>query len=128
MTAAIRPYQSLARPGHHGFRQLVHAEWTKLRTVRGWVAAIVLVPVLTVALALLTHSGCSAPGPAGRSAACPAPPTGPGGEAVIDTFYFAHQALTGNGAITVRVTSLTVSIHRAPVSGPVSSRGPRPGS
>jgi ABC-type transport system involved in multi-copper enzyme maturation permease subunit len=104
---AIRPYQSLVRPGRDGFGQLVHAEWTKLRSVRGWVAAIVLVPVLTVALALLTHSGCSAPGPNGQSVACPAPPTGPGGEAVIDSFYFAHQALTGNGAITARVTSLT---------------------
>jgi hypothetical protein len=29
--------------------------------------------------------------------ACPAQPTGPGGEPVTDAFYFAHQPLTGNG-------------------------------
>ena len=34
-------------------------------------------------------------------------PLGPGGEAVIDKFYFMNQPLTGNGSITARVTSLT---------------------
>ncbi len=34
-------------------------------------------------------------------------PTGPGGEAVTDTFYFVHRPLTADGSITVRVTSLT---------------------
>ncbi len=34
-------------------------------------------------------------------------PIGPGGEAVADSFYFVHQPLTGDGSITVRVTSLT---------------------
>jgi hypothetical protein len=34
-------------------------------------------------------------------------PTGPGGEAVTDSFYFVHQPLPANGTITVRVTSLT---------------------
>jgi ABC-type transport system involved in multi-copper enzyme maturation permease subunit len=38
---------------------------------------------------------------------CPAPPTGPGGQWVTDNFYFVHQPLTGNGSLTVRVTSLT---------------------
>jgi ABC-type transport system involved in multi-copper enzyme maturation permease subunit len=32
---------------------------------------------------------------------------GPGGEAVSDGYYLVHQALRGNGTITVRVTSLT---------------------
>ena len=39
--------------------------------------------------------------------ACPAPPTGPGGGWVTDSFYFVRQPLAGNGSITVRVTSLT---------------------
>ena len=39
--------------------------------------------------------------------AAPAPPTGPGGEWVTDSFYFVRQPLAGNGTITVRVTSLT---------------------
>ena len=34
---------------------------------------------------------------------------GPGGELVQDQFYFAHQTLTGDGGITVRMTGLTSS-------------------
>jgi ABC-type transport system involved in multi-copper enzyme maturation permease subunit len=105
---AIAPYRSQTGTGRDGFGRLVRAEWTKLRTVRGWVVGLLLAPLLTVALGLLySHSTCNVPGPDGHSAACPAPPTGPGGEAVIDTFYFAHQALAGNGSVTVRLTSLT---------------------
>ena len=36
--------------------------------------------------------------------------TGPGGEAVSDSFYFVHQALMGNGSLTVRVTSLASAV------------------
>jgi ABC-type transport system involved in multi-copper enzyme maturation permease subunit len=105
---AIAPYQSQARTGRDGFGRLVHAEWTKFRTVRGWVIGILLAPLLTVAVGFLySHATCSVTGPNGQAAACPAPPTGPGGEAVTDTFYFAHQTLAGNGTITVQVTSLT---------------------
>ena len=39
--------------------------------------------------------------------ACAAPPAGPGGEPVQDAFYCAHQPLTGDGTITVQMTSLT---------------------
>jgi ABC-2 family transporter protein len=39
--------------------------------------------------------------------ACPAPPTGPGGEWVSDAFYLVRQPLAGNGSLTVRVTSMT---------------------
>ena len=45
--------------------------------------------------------------PTSPSLACPAPPTGPGGEWVTDSFYFVRQPLAGDGSITVRVTSLT---------------------
>jgi len=38
---------------------------------------------------------------------CPTPPVGPGGEQVRDKLYFVHQRLAGDGAITVRVTSMT---------------------
>ena len=34
---AIAPYRSPQPVGHDGFAQLLRAEWTKLRTVRGWV-------------------------------------------------------------------------------------------
>jgi hypothetical protein len=39
--------------------------------------------------------------------ACAAPPAGPAGEPVQDAFYCAHQPLTGNGTITVQMTSPT---------------------
>ena len=49
-------------------------------------------------------------------------PLGPGGEPVTDSFYFVHQPLTGNGSITVRVTSLTGLL-----PPPNGSQGPGPG-
>jgi ABC-type transport system involved in multi-copper enzyme maturation permease subunit len=50
---------------------------------------------------------------------CPAPPTGPGGQWVTDSFYFVRQPLAGDGSITVRVTSLTglYSTHGASAAG-----------
>ncbi|MBV9448098.1 MAG: ABC transporter permease subunit [Streptosporangiaceae bacterium] len=93
---------------------LLHAEWTKLRTVRGWVIAMLFVPIMTVGLSALISSGSECgyqfPGPNGQmlSGGCSAP-TGPGGELVQDKFYFVHQALAGNGSITARITALTSS-------------------
>ena len=111
MTTAIAPYQSAAQPGRAGFAQLLHAEWTKFRTVRGWVAGLLLAGLLMVAVGLLNHSQCgvatmNANGTE-QTSGCPASPIGPGGEAVTDNFYFVHQALPANGTITARVTSLT---------------------
>ncbi|MGH3278982.1 MAG: hypothetical protein ACRDNW_07580, partial [Trebonia sp.] len=81
--------------------RLLHAEWTKFRTVRGWVTGTLIVILATVGIGLIAHQSCSYNG-----SACTLP-TGPGGEAVADTFYFVHQPLPGNGTITARVTSLT---------------------
>jgi ABC-type transport system involved in multi-copper enzyme maturation permease subunit len=100
------------------FMRLLHAEWTKFRTVRGWVIAMVIAAALTAGVGLYAASGpqtgCQPVGPSGPSgpigppAACqPSNPVGPGGEAVSDSYYFVHQALRGNGSITVRVASLT---------------------
>ena len=36
MIAPTAPYRSAQPIGRDGFAQLLHAEWTKLRTVRGW--------------------------------------------------------------------------------------------
>ena len=82
--------------------RLLHAEWTKFRTVRGWVIGVLLVVLATVGVGLLGHDSCGRNGVNGCTL-----PLGPGGEAVADTFYFVHQPLRGNGTITVRVTSLT---------------------
>ncbi len=89
------------------FMPLLHAEWTKFRTVRGWVIAMVIAILATIGVGLLGHDGCGYSTSPGTVSACPALPTGPGGEAVQDAFYFAHQPLTGNGTITVQLTSLT---------------------
>lgn len=103
----IAPYESPVRPGRDGFGRLLRAEWTKFRTVRGWVVAMVLAALLTPGIALLYHGQCGTMTPDGQSIGCPASPLGPSGEAVTDAFYFAHQTVTGDTTITTRVTSLT---------------------
>ncbi|MCK2221150.1 DUF1349 domain-containing protein [Actinomadura sp. ATCC 31491] len=115
----MSPYRSpLGAAGRDGFAQLVHAEWTKLRTVRGWTACLALAGLLVVGLGLLfasgSHASCME---GGKEVVCPPPPLGPGGEAVRDRFYFAHRPLRGDGQITVRVTSMTGQI-RLPDSTP----------
>jgi ABC-type transport system involved in multi-copper enzyme maturation permease subunit len=91
-------------------RYLLHAEWTKLRTVRGWIFGILLVPLATVLLGAFTASAnqCGmGPGPGLPVELACTSPIGPGGQAVQDQFYFVHKSLTGNGSLTVQLTSLT---------------------
>ena len=130
----IAPYRSPAPAGDDGFRQLAHAEWTKFRTVRGWVIGMIVAFLVTGGLGVFAAEASSqiscgeATSTGGGSfhqvsvqhgAACTTPLTlGPGGEAVTDSFYFVHQPLTGNGSITVRVASLA-----AAGSGPVPAGG-----
>jgi ABC-type transport system involved in multi-copper enzyme maturation permease subunit len=76
---------------------VISAEWTKYRTVRGWVIGLLIAILAILGIGLLGHESGD-----GSSL-----PLGPGGEAVNDTFYFAHQPLAENGTLTVRVTSLT---------------------
>jgi ABC-type transport system involved in multi-copper enzyme maturation permease subunit len=96
------------RAGHAGFARVLHAEWTKLRTVRGWMISVLVAALVTVLLGLLaslaTHGFCT---PVPGQACGGGPPTGPGGEPVTDSYYFVYQPLTGNGSITVRVMSMT---------------------
>jgi ABC-type transport system involved in multi-copper enzyme maturation permease subunit len=115
----ITPYRSTAREARDGFGQLLHAEWTKFRTVRGWVIGMVLAVLVTaglgVFLARASSPSCSSQtssgqhGPVQHGSACGGPvyTVGPGGTLVLDEFYFVRQPLAGNGSITVRVTSLT---------------------
>jgi ABC-type transport system involved in multi-copper enzyme maturation permease subunit len=97
------PYRSTLPAGRATFAQVVHAEWTKLRTVRGWTIGLAAMAVAMVLMSLLSAAGDGQPCRGG----CPSIPLGPAGEPVTDTFYFVHQPLTGSGSITVRVTSLT---------------------
>jgi ABC-type transport system involved in multi-copper enzyme maturation permease subunit len=97
------------RAGQDGFALLLRAEWTKFRTVRGWVAGLTVAAVVMVLLGLVVSAG-SQFGCGGGPGCPPAHPLGPGGEAVTDTFYFVHQPLAAHGSLTVRVTSLTGEI------------------
>jgi len=118
MTAPVstprRPRQPGEPAGRVGFGQLLRAEWTKFRTVRGWVIGMIVAALVMVLVGLFAAGsssvGCSSnpQGPVLTGRAClPRIPTGPGGEAVTDSFYFVHQPLAGQGSITVRVTALT---------------------
>ena len=114
----ITPYRSTVRDARDGFGQVLHAEWTKFRSVRGWVIGMILAVLVTAGLGVLIAKtavpSCSVQnssgqhGPVQHGAACGQPiyTRGPGGELVQDEFYFVRQPLAGNGSITVRVTSL----------------------
>jgi ABC-type transport system involved in multi-copper enzyme maturation permease subunit len=99
--------------GRGGFGPLLRSEWTKFRTVRGWVTGMIVAAILTVFLGLFiagnNNTACSyGNGVTLTGKAClPYVPHGPGGEVVTDSFNFAHQQMSGNGTITVRVISFT---------------------
>src|SRR5262245_4980673 len=92
-------------PQRNGFPQLLRAEWTKFRAVRGRVIGVVVGALVIPLLGLLSAAGIRYESPNGNVR--PSVPVGPGGEAVTDRFYFMHQPLAGNGGITARVTSMT---------------------
>jgi ABC-type transport system involved in multi-copper enzyme maturation permease subunit len=112
-TGTVTPYQPDQQAGRDGFGQLLRSEWTKFRTVRGWVIGMAVAVLVTLGIGLLAVGGTSSScqqvgGPLRTGRACgPTFPVGPGGEPVSDSFYFVRQPLAGNGSITVRVTSLT---------------------
>ncbi|MFJ8941504.1 ABC transporter permease subunit [Streptomyces sp. NPDC102365] len=102
MTSTLTPPRTATRPGRGGFAQLLHSEWTKFRTVRGWVRSTVGAVLIICLVGLLATAAGNKSDPDGSSAL----PVGPGGEAVNDSFYFVHQKLQGDGSITVAVSSL----------------------
>jgi len=132
MTAGtVTPYRPGQQTGRDGFAQLLRAEWTKFRTVRGWVIGLLVAVLIMLGLGLFGAAGSSGscqstsggPARSGQGCASANPPVGPGGEAVTDSFYFVRQPLAGNGSITIRVTSLTGVIP----SGNGPTLGTRPG-
>ena len=62
--------------GRDGFAQLVRAEWTKLRTVRGWVIGLVVAALVMAGIGLLIavggSSSCQSTGGGPARAAGPA--------------------------------------------------------
>ena len=133
MTAPVMaPYRSSTPAGRDGFAQLLRAEWTKFRTVRGWVIAVLVAALVTVLIGVLTGANSSEGCPNGPCQWIM--PTGPGGEGVTDNYYFVHEPLSGNGTITTRVTSLAgqvqegLSARERRTRRPACSRGRRRGS
>ena len=94
---------------------MIRAEWTKFRTVPGWVAGVSAAVLVVVLLGVLAALGSSQSCMAGTvEVVCPRLPTGPDGEAVLDNFTFVHQALDGDGEITARVSGMTGTITYPP--------------
>lgn len=90
-------------------RHLILAEWTKFRTVRGWVIGMIVAIPLTVLVGLLGPAGSnfSCQGPDGNDCGGRTVPIGPDGTPVLDAFTFVNRTLTGDGTITARVAPLT---------------------
>ncbi|MER5502110.1 hypothetical protein ACFYXP_07450 [Streptomyces sp. NPDC002466] len=115
MTTTLSPPPATGRPERGGFGRVLHAEWTKFRTVRGWVLGTVGALVVTCLVGLLATAQSNEGGLKASKL-----PVGPSGEAVNDAFYFLHQPLKGDGSITVSVSSLTGRVASTPT-------GNRPG-
>ena len=133
MTASS--YTSAVTPGRDGFGSVLRAEWTKFRTVRGWLIAALAVAALTAvgpiwlagtatsSTEFCAGSQCSVEG---ETLA-----TGPGGTAVTDQFTFVHEPIAASGSITVHVSSfhgssvpsLPPGVHPAPRTQPWAKAG-----
>src|SRR5260370_38325701 len=122
-----------ARPGRvrgrAGFAELLRSEWTKFRTVRGWVIGMAVAVLVTLGLGLFaagaTSSSCQHDGgPVRTGSGCGGTfAVGPGGEPVDDSFYFVRQPLAGNGSIPVPGASPT-GLLPPPTGHPPSNPAP----
>jgi ABC-type transport system involved in multi-copper enzyme maturation permease subunit len=123
----MAPYRPETPTGPDGFWPLLRSEWTKFRTVRGWVITIFAAALVTAGIGMLSglNTNVSCNGPCHYVI-----PTGPGGEAVTDSYYYVHQPLTGNGSITVQVTGLTGMVQQGltPTGQPYLTPGLQPWS
>jgi ABC-type transport system involved in multi-copper enzyme maturation permease subunit len=107
VTATQAPARPPAPAERDSFAETIRAEWTKFRTVRGWVIGMTVAALVTVLLGYLAAAGSLSSCSVNGQPCHIVHPVGPGGEAVTDSFYFVHQPLASHGSITARVTSLT---------------------
>jgi hypothetical protein len=119
----ITPYQSSQPVGSDGFIQLLRSEWTKFRTIRGWVIATIAAAILVVLpIVALGNTGTD-------NNSIPNQPIGPNGLAVVDSFYFQHRPVGSDATITARVTGLTGHTLLPPGKGgfvPLGAHRPQP--
>jgi ABC-type transport system involved in multi-copper enzyme maturation permease subunit len=129
MSATSAPSRPTIKPERGRFRSSIWAEWVKFRTVRGWLIGLLAAAVLCVAFTFLVANGNNE-GSCTPSGVCtaghPFVPTGPGGEAVADSYQFVSQSLTGDGTLTVQIASLTGLISNGPANMAPSLAHTRP--
>jgi ABC-type transport system involved in multi-copper enzyme maturation permease subunit len=124
---------SLVQPRNGGgFHAALRAEWTKFRTVRGWMIGLVFAAMMVVLFTFLQAHGknasfCTTPNPSSCVAGHPYVPTGPGGEAVADAYELVAKRLTGDGTVTARISSLAGRIWAGPANQAPSLADTRPG-
>ena len=126
MSAHVQP----SRSGE--LRAALRAEWTKFRTVRGWMIGSVFAALMVVLFTFLQANGkhtgyCTTPNPNSCVAGHQYVPTGPSGEAVADTYELVAKRLTGDGTITARITSLAGRVWAGPANEAPSLADTRPG-
>ena len=131
MTAQITRRDAAVRAERDGFGQLLHSEWTKFRTVRGWVIGMLLAGLLIIAVNFIPGGQCGGMQPNGQigqgGPSC-ALTLGPTGQAVTDSFYFVHQPMAADGSITVRATSMAGSYSQGGAPGQEATSAPQPWS
>jgi ABC-2 family transporter protein len=88
-----------------GYLTALSAEWTKFRTVRGWLLAPFLAALAIAAFGLSPgmQGSCGKNGPGSECSQA----LGPDGEAVSNGYTVVHQAIAGDGGLTVRIAALT---------------------
>lgn len=82
------------------FARLVWSEWTKLRSVRARLAALVGAAIVMTLFSIMSAAG-------ERRTCCATTVIGPGGQAVVDRYELLHRPLDGDGTLTVRVAAFT---------------------
>lgn len=110
----------------------LRAEWVKFRTVRGWLIGLVLAGLLCVVFTFVVANGqhqgiCTGTGAGTCTTGHPFVPNGPDGEAVADSYQYYTQPLTGDGALTARIGSLTGLIYTGPANRAPSLAHTQPG-
>jgi ABC-2 family transporter protein len=126
MSARVQPSRGVS------FRAALRAEWTKFRTVRGWMVGVVFAALMVVLFTLLQANGmhtgsCTTPNPSSCVTGHQYVPTAPSGEAVADTYELVARRLTGDGTVTARITSLNGRISTGPANKAPSAADTQPG-